>query len=84
MLATPETPAALLQLQDLPRGTIARVAKVNGGQSTTRKLLGLGLRIGSEIEMVHQRGQGIVVASAGNRIALGLAVAEQIWAEPLN
>jgi ferrous iron transport protein A len=52
--------------------------EIRGGQKVTRRLLGLGLRIGSEVEVLHHRGHGVVVASAGNRIALGGGVADKL------
>ena len=45
--------------------------------------MGLGLRVGSEVDVLHHRGRGVVVASSGNRIALGGGVAEKLLIEPL-
>lgn len=74
---------ALVSLAQLPLGARVRIAKIQGGREMTRRLLGLGLRIGSEVELLHHRGRGVVVASAGNRIALGGGVAEKVLTEPL-
>jgi ferrous iron transport protein A len=52
--------------------------EIRGGQKVTRRLLGLGLRVGSEVEVLHHRGHGVVVVSAGNRIALGGGVADKL------
>ncbi len=78
-----KTEKALIALAQLPPGARARIAEIQGGRELTRRLLGLGLRIGSEVELLHQRGRGVVVASAGNRIALGGGVAEKLLTEPL-
>jgi ferrous iron transport protein A len=74
----------ITRVRDLPLGTTAKVVRVEGGSGMNRKLLGLGLRVGSVIEMVHRRGQGVVIANSGNRIALGSTVADRIWAEPVD
>lgn len=73
----------LISLSNLPIGRHARIAAIQGGRGLHRRLLSLGLRIGSEIDVLHQRGHGVVVASAGNRIALGGGVAEKLLIEPL-
>jgi len=72
-----------LILASLPIGSHARITAILGGHGLHRRLMGLGLRIGSEIAVLHQRGRGVVVASAGNRIALGGGVAEKLLIEPL-
>ncbi len=74
---------ALLSLAQMSLGARARIVEIRGGREMTRRLLSLGLRIGSEVELLHHRGRGVVVASAGNRIALGGGVAEKVLAEPL-
>ncbi len=73
----------LISLAQLPLGARARIVEVQGGREMTRRLLSLGLRIGSEVELLHHRGRGVVVANAGNRIALGGGVAEKVLTEPL-
>jgi ferrous iron transport protein A len=77
-VATPYVP-----LVSLPIGSRARITAIQGGQGLHRRLLGLGLRVGSEIDILHQRGCGVVIAAAGNRIALGGGVAEKLEIEPL-
>jgi ferrous iron transport protein A len=44
----------------------------------THRLLSLGLRVGSEIELTQRRGGGVVVACEGTRVALGAGVAEKL------
>ena len=72
-----------IALTNLSIGSRARIVSILGGHGLHLRLLGLGLRVGSEIEVLHQRGRGVVVASAGNRIALGGGVAEKLLIEPL-
>ena len=75
--------APLVSLDTLPIGGRARVVLIQGGSNLQRRLLGLGLRLGSEVEVLHHRGHGVVIACAGNRIALGGGVAEKLLAESL-
>ena len=72
-----------LTLDALPVGVQARIAAIQGGRNLHRRLLGLGLRVGSRVEALHHRGRGVVVASSGNRIALGGGVAEKLLIEIL-
>lgn len=74
------SPTALI---NLPIGSRARIIAILGGRGLHRRLLGLGLRVGSEVEVLHQRGRGVVIAAADNRIALGGGVAEKLLIEPL-
>ena len=67
----------------IPVGERARISKIRGGKTLTRRLLGLGLRIGSEISVLQHRGRGVVVASAGNRVALGGSVANKLLMSPV-
>jgi ferrous iron transport protein A len=73
----------LVSLAYLPAGSRGRIAQMLGGRQMIRRLLGLGLRIGSEVEVVQHRGRGVVVASHGIRVALGGGVAEKLLMLPL-
>jgi ferrous iron transport protein A len=72
-----------LTLDRLPTGGRARISLIAGGRNLHRRLLGLGLRVGSEVTILHHRGRGVVIAAAGNRIALGGGVAEKLLIVPL-
>jgi ferrous iron transport protein A len=72
-----------IPLTQLPIGGLARIVEVRANPQTIRRLLGLGLRVGSEVNVLHHRGRGVVVASSGNRIALGAGVADILMAEPV-
>lgn len=80
-MATRTTP--MTSLDTLPIGGHARIAAIRGGRKLHRRLMGLGLRVGSEVDVLHHRGRGVVVASDGNRIALGGGVAEKLLIETL-
>lgn len=68
-----------LTLGDLPVGSHATVVKIQGDHELARRLLGLGLRSGSELDVLQRRGRSVVVVNgAGTRIALGASVAEKV------
>ncbi|MET0067343.1 MAG: FeoA family protein [Candidatus Thiodiazotropha sp.] len=73
----------LLSLSRLPVGSRACISRVMGGRNLTHRLLSLGLRVGSEIELLQRRGGGVVVASEGTRVALGAGVAEKLLMSPI-
>jgi len=72
-----------IALPQLPAGQRARISAILGDRNMTRRLLSLGLRVGSEISVVQQRNRGVVVARAGNRVALGSSIADKLMMEPL-
>ena len=67
-------------LSDTPVGQKVRLVAISGGKRLTRRLLALGLTVGSELEVLHHRGRGVVVAKQGNRVALGKGIAEKLHA----
>ena len=69
-------------LDSLPVGAKATITDIQGGRILHRRLLSLGLRIGSEIEVLHHRGRGVVVITQGNRVALGGGIAEKLLTRP--
>ncbi len=71
-------------LSETPVGTRVRLVAVDGGRKLTRRLLSLGLSIGTEVEVLHHRGHGVVVGSEGNRVALGAGMADKVRAEVLD
>jgi ferrous iron transport protein A len=70
-------------LSETPVGLKVRLVAIDGGRQLTRRLLALGLTLGSEVEVLHHRGRGVVVAKQGNRVALGKGIAEKLQAEIL-
>lgn len=73
-----------MSLFDLPIGTPARIAEIRGGRQLVRRLLGLGLRVGSEVVVLHHRGRGVVLSTGDARVALGGGIAEKLSIEPLS
>jgi ferrous iron transport protein A len=70
-------------LSDLPLGARGRIAEIRGGRQLAHRLQGLGLRVGSEVEMLHRRGSGVVVSVGATRVALGGGVVEKLFVVPL-
>lgn len=75
---------ALIPLAKLPIGSHVCIKRISGGRQLTHRLLSLGLRVGSEIELTQRRGGGVVVANAGTRVALGAGVADKLLVAPIN
>ncbi len=73
----------LVKLSGLPVGSRACIKRVVGGRLLVHRLLSLGLRVGSEIELLQRRGSGVVVACQGSRVALGAGVAEKLLLSPI-
>lgn len=77
------TESDILPLNQLGAGQRARLTQINGDRQLSRRMLGLGLRRGVEVDIVQRRRNGVVIARGETRIALGTGVAEKIMAEPL-
>jgi ferrous iron transport protein A len=75
--------ATLLPLSEATIGKRFRLVEIHGGHRLTRRLLALGLSLGTELEVVQRRGRGVVVARGGNRVALGEGVAQKLMGEAL-
>jgi len=74
----------LISIGELPVGARARIVEIQGGRQLVRRLLGLGIRVGSEVDVLHHRGRGVVVARGETRIALGSGIADKLLVEPLS
>jgi ferrous iron transport protein A len=68
-------------LSETPVGEKVRLVAIEGGRQLTLRLLSLGLTLGSEVEVLHHRGRGVVVAKQGNRVALGGGIADKLRTE---
>lgn len=73
-----------ITLDQMPAGVRARITGISGDRGLARKLLGLGLRVGSEVSVLQRRSRGVVVANAGTRVALGSSVADKLLMQPLD
>lgn len=77
-------PASSTSLLSLKQGHRGRIAEINGGREMVRRMMSLGIRVGSIIDVINHRGRGVVVGNSGCRIALGHGVAEKLLVEPLD
>ncbi len=60
------------------------IKEYSGGKTARMRLLSMGLRIGDEIEVITNIGQGqMVVATGFNRFVLGRGLAMKIMAQPV-
>ena len=71
-------------LSEVVVGQKVRLVAVDGSRQLVRRLMSLGLSIGSEVEVLRHRDRGVVVARDGNRVALGKGIAEKLRAEVLS
>ncbi|MDT8283053.1 MAG: FeoA family protein [Gammaproteobacteria bacterium] len=67
----------------LKNGHSARIASIEGGKLMVRRMLSLGLRVGTVVNMLNHRGQSVVIQNEGTRVALGPGIAEKLLVEPL-
>lgn len=75
---------ATIPLDQLPVGEHARITEINGGKKFTRKMMGLGLKVGSEVDVIHRRGRGVVVGKNGCRIAIGGGISSRLLMQKLS
>jgi len=77
-----KTPATT-SLLSLKKGHCGRIAAIDGGKIMVRRMLSLGLRVGTVVNMLNHRGKSVVIQNAGTRVALGPGIAEKLLIEPL-
>ena len=75
-----EPTTSLLTLQN---GRSGRISSIGGGKQMVRRMLSLGLRVGTVVNMLNHRGKSVVIQNAGTRVALGPGIAEKLRVEPL-
>lgn len=73
----------LQNLSEIPAGIRVRLNAINGGKMLKRRLMSLGICIGTEFEIVNQRNNGVVLARDGNRVALGAGVIDKLLVEKI-
>ncbi len=63
-------------------GDIIRIISLTGGRGIHQHLIGMGLDIGSEIEVIHQGAPGpFIVKVKETRLAIGAGMAEKIMVD---
>lgn len=71
-------------LSEIPAGETVRLVSIDGNRQLVRRLLALGITLGTEMEILHHRGHGIVVGRNGNRVALGKVIVDKLQAEKVD
>ena len=70
-------------LLTLENGHSGRISSIEGGNQMVLRMLSLGLRVGTVVNMLNHRGNSVVIQNAGTRVALGPGIAEKLLVEPL-
>ncbi|MEA1888646.1 MAG: FeoA family protein [Pseudomonadota bacterium] len=73
-----------LPLNKIPTGETVRLVAIDGNRKLIRRLLSLGITTGVEVEILHHRGQGVVIGRNGNRVALGKGIVDKLQAEKVD
>lgn len=68
----------LRKLNQISVGQKVRLEAIDGGHRLIRKLLGLGIRVGTKLIVTQRRGAGVVVANQGARVAIGPGMANKL------
>ena len=74
----------LVPLNTLAAGTDASISSISGGRGMHHRLIGMGLKIGSRVTVMHSsngRGGPTLVAVGDTRLAIGHGMAERIMVE---
>ncbi len=72
-----------ITLADLPRGSKARIIKVEAGKGLLERLYQMGLVPNEVVEVMINNVGRLVIKVRGVEIALGRGVAKKIFVEPL-
>ncbi|MCC3474932.1 MULTISPECIES: FeoA family protein [unclassified Microcoleus] len=59
-------------------GDKLRIVKLKGSEGTVRRLIGMGLVPGIEVQIVSNSGGSVIVGICDNRIGLGAGMAQKI------
>lgn len=66
-------------------GEKLKISRVSGGKGLIRRMTDLGLRPGTEVEIISASGNGFLVISIdGQRLGVGLGMAKKIFVEPFS
>ena len=71
-------------LLSLKKGSKARIIEISSGSEVSRLMLSHGLRVGSVINVLHQRKRGVVISSGATRIARGPDMADKLQVQSIN
>lgn len=63
-------------------GERVKISRVSGGHGLIRRMTDLGLRPGTEVEIISATGNGfLVIRIGGQRLGVGLGMARKIFVE---
>lgn len=65
-------------INQAPLGQSLSLTRIVGDHALIRRLLGLGIRVGSQLVVTQRRGGGVVIASQDARIAMGPGLASRL------
>jgi len=65
-------------LANQKESALVHIKKIESNTKTQVRLLGLGIGIGSTLEILRNRGGDMVLANNNSRISLGRSIAEKI------
>ena len=71
-------------LLSLKKGSKARIIEISDTSNIRRLMLSHGLRVGSIINILHQRKRGVVIGKGATRIALGPDMANKLQVQSIN
>jgi len=71
-------------LSEISVGETVRLVSIDGNRQLVRRLLALGITLGTEVEILHHRGHGVVIGRNGNRVALGKVIVDKLQAEKID
>lgn len=68
-----------MALSEILAGTRTKILKIEGGKEVRRKLLGLGIVPGADVEILLRRKSGpMLIAVMGQQICLGQGIAQKV------
>lgn len=71
-----------IPLNQASTGQTTVLTAIEGDHLLIKRLLGLGIRVGSRLTLTQRRGAGVIVANQGARIALGPGLARRLLVTP--
>ncbi len=71
-------------LSETGEHTRLTITAITADKQTQCRLMGLGLGVGKEIELLRNRRGDVVLKNGNSRISLGAGLARQIFASPLS
>jgi len=70
-----------LPLGKAPIQVPLRIIAVRAGKALEKRMISLGMPLGTEVEIIQRRGQSVVLVVGSSRIALGTGMVSKIMVE---